>query len=391
MNATFFASVQRALVDAGICQPVLVIDRERLDCNLDLLAATAPTHMGVRIVVKSLPSLELLHYVMGRLGTNRLMTFNLPMLIDLARAMPAADQLLGKPFPVVAAEHFYSQQPVPTDARVQWLIDTNERLEQYDELAQEVGIPLRVSLELDVGLHRGGFTPNRQLRTALKRIADSSYLEFAGYMGYDAHVAKIPAGRLRTAAFNKAVGLYATAVEMAEHQLGDDVCADAIWNSAGSLTYPMHKGNATVNEMSIGSALLKGTDFDTDLLGSYQPAVFIATPVLKVLPATQIPGLEFVGKIAGKLGRPSNRAIFIHGGHWLAKPAYPAGLSNNYLYGRSSNQEMLNTAGDAEIAPDDFVFLRPMQTEATLLQFGDLVVHDGGTIIDRWPVFPASA
>jgi D-serine deaminase-like pyridoxal phosphate-dependent protein len=32
------------------------------------------------------------------------------------------------------------------------------------------------------------------------------------------------------------------------------------------------------------------------------------------------------------------------------------------------------------------VFLRPMQSEAVLLQFGNLLVLRGETLVDRWPV-----
>jgi hypothetical protein len=35
---------------------------------------------------------------------------------------------------------------------------------------------------------------------------------------------------------------------------------------------------------------------------------------------------------------------------------------------------------------DDFVFLRPTQSEAVLLQFGDLAVVRGERVVERWPV-----
>jgi D-serine deaminase-like pyridoxal phosphate-dependent protein len=37
------------------------------------------------------------------------------------------------------------------------------------------------------------------------------------------------------------------------------------------------------------------------------------------------------------------------------------------------------------------VFLRPNQSEALFLQFGDLLVYEDGKIVDRWPTFPVSA
>jgi D-serine deaminase-like pyridoxal phosphate-dependent protein len=69
----------------------------------------------------------------------------------------------------------------------------------------------------------------------------------------------------------------------------------------------------------------------------------------------------------------------------------PPGLQYNAIFGRSSNQEMLNGGAQLKIAPDDFVFLRPHQSEALFMQFGDIAVYEDGAIIDRWPVFPASA
>jgi D-serine deaminase-like pyridoxal phosphate-dependent protein len=36
---------------------------------------------------------------------------------------------------------------------------------------------------------------------------------------------------------------------------------------------------------------------------------------------------------------------------------------------------------------DDFVFLRPPQSEAVMLQFGDILVLRKGRVVDRWPVF----
>ena len=389
-NTTYFARIQRALADAGYCQPVLLIDRNRLDKNLDVLAATVPPHMDVRIVAKSLPSLDLLTYVMERLGSNRLMTFNLAMLTDLAREVPGCDQLLGKPLPVAAAARFYEE----TDARsakVRWLIDSTERLDQYESLGAKLAMPLDVSLEIDVGLHRGGFAPDWRLRLALRQMADSEFLNFAGFMGYEAHLAKVPsAGGLRAKAFDQAMDLYARAVALAEETLGPGACEAAVLNTAGSLTYQLHRHGSLANEMSIGTALLKGTDFDIDLLTAFRPAVFIATPVLKKLASTRLPGLDFLDRLPKRRGK-SDMALFIHGGHWLADPFHPAGMKQNTIYGRSSNQEMLNVPAGTEVEPDDFVFLRPTQTEAVLMQFGALAVYDGEVLADTWAPMPPSA
>jgi D-serine deaminase-like pyridoxal phosphate-dependent protein len=85
------------------------------------------------------------------------------------------------------------------------------------------------------------------------------------------------------------------------------------------------------------------------------------------------------------------RAVFIHGGHWLAQPESPPGLQYSALFGRSSNQELLTAPAHIGLAPDDYVFFRPTQSEAVFLQFGDIAVFDGGKIAAMWPTFPVSA
>jgi D-serine deaminase-like pyridoxal phosphate-dependent protein len=57
------------------------------------------------------------------------------------------------------------------------------------------------------------------------------------------------------------------------------------------------------------------------------------------------------------------------------------------VYGRSSNQEMVNGSNAVGLVVEDQVFLRPTQTEAVLLQFGDLLAVRGGKIVEVWPVY----
>jgi len=46
-------------------------------------------------------------------------------------------------------------------------------------------------------------------------------------------------------------------------------------------------------------------------------------------------------------------------------------------------------SGAQQLQADDFIFLRPRQSEAVLQQFGDIVVVENGRITERWPVMPA--
>jgi D-serine deaminase-like pyridoxal phosphate-dependent protein len=52
---------------------------------------------------------------------------------------------------------------------------------------------------------------------------------------------------------------------------------------------------------------------------------------------------------------------------------------------------MLEGSAKVELAQDDFVFLRPTESEGVFLQFGDILVYDGQDITTRWPTFPIHA
>jgi D-serine deaminase-like pyridoxal phosphate-dependent protein len=118
--------------------------------------------------------------------------------------------------------------------------------------------------------------------------------------------------------------------------------------------------------------------------------VYIATPVLKRTGALRIPALDEKSRLFAWWDVNQRETFFIYGGNWQADLASPAGLQLSGLYGRSSNQELVNGSPAVSLAVDDQVFLRPTQSEAVLLQFGDLLAVRGGKIVERWPVYQES-
>lgn len=376
----------RALSDAAVqhdrFRPLLIVDQQRLMANLDTLTQRLAGQYQYRIVAKSLPSVELLEAIMARAGTNRLMVFHQPFLNRVAQRLPQADVLLGKPMPVQAARQFYRQLAATGDPQfeparqLQWLIDSPQRLAQYQQLAEDLGQPLRINLEIDIGLHRGGLQDLDMLAQMLRHIEQSPRLTFSGFMGYEPHIAKAPGSAewLR----DQAMARYQAFVDQAEQTLGRSI-RDLTLNTGGSTTYALYRDQhqrITPNELAAGSALVKPTDFDLPTLADHQPAAFIATPVLKVSDRVQIPGAPGLGQLMAWWNPNRARTVFIYGGYWKAVPESPRGLSPNPVYGRSTNQEMLNGSADLTLRPDDWVFLRPTQSEQVFLQFEDLACYD---------------
>lgn len=391
-DSEYFEKLSAALHDDCVHGPVLILDLDRIDKNIDRLMGHLPADMGFRIVTKSLPIPKLIDHIRSKAGTDKLMSFNIPMLSQLSQDMPKATQFLGKPMPVAAFQAFLRTTNQNRLQRIHWLIDTPERLSAYKEIATNAGVNINISLELDVGLHRGGFTPDETLLSALKLLHEDELLTFTGMMGYEPHLTAVPKILgWQARAIEKTRKIYSESLAIADDVFGTAHRENLIRNIAGSPTFRLYKDTSLGNEVSVGSALVKPIDFDTDLLEDYVPACFIATPVLKTVGDTRLPALEFFSAIKRMLSPKTAQSIFIHGGKWLANPVYPSGMTYNKTFGRSSNQEMLNGPSNLKLKSDDFVFLRPQQSEALFLQFGDVIIIRKGKITDKWATLPVSA
>ena len=384
---SYFSKLDKTLKTAGVGHPRLLIDLDRLDANIDQVTGRIRPPKTYRVVVKSLPSMDLLRYAMDRAGTRALMGFHQPFLNQVAETVPDANVLLGKPLPVQSAATFYDNlgdSEFDPATQLQWLIDSPTRLAQYQQLAQSLGTRMRVNLELDVGLHRGGFEDTETLLMAVDRIADDpTHLELAGFMGYEAFISKLPniEGRLRQV-IDHYKGLVAAA-RTAQPALFE---SELTYNIGGSQTYALYQDEPFFNDISAGSGLVMPTDFDMPTLADHQPACFIATPVLKQDDRVRIPGVEFASGLFAAWNPNRQQSFYIYGGNWQADYENPPGLIRNPLWGYSSNQEMVNASDRVNLAVGDFVFLRPRQSEALFLQFGDLLGIRNGAISERWSV-----
>ncbi|HAS40061.1 MAG TPA: alanine racemase [Microscillaceae bacterium] len=394
MNHPYFQQLNRTLQSYKRAVPSLLIDLDRLDQNLDTFQKSIRPEIDFRIVVKSLPSIPLLDYVMEKTSTNRLMVFHQPFLSTLAHHYgDKITILLGKPMPVQTTRYFYesldTQSAFQPRQQLQWLIDTETRLRQYLELAQQFQQKLLINLEIDIGLHRGGFGDLKALRTVLQLIAThSEYLTFSGFMGYDPHVAALPkALRSPQKSFRLANHFYKSCIDLVKTDFPELWQDGLTFNGAGSPTLAFHQHDSSIlNEVAAGSALVKPTHFDIPTLAHYVPACFIATPILKKMQGTTLPLLE---KLKGVLNvwKPAfKQSYFIYGGYWKADFCYPPKTSINTIFGPSTNQSMINTAAKVDLNVDDFVFLRPTQSEFVFLQFGDILAIRNGKVVDHWKV-----
>jgi D-serine deaminase-like pyridoxal phosphate-dependent protein len=389
----YFQSLSNALNTAALGRPALVIDKALLLDNIKVLTQHLQNRFDYRIVAKSLPSIPLLKTVMEASGSKKLMVFHQPFLNAIADQLPESDVLMGKPMPVNAAATFYGElkeSEFNPDQQLQWLVDNPKRLQQYADLSRRLNRPMNINIELDVGLHRGGVNRDADLITMLDTIQREPQLVLSGFMGYEPHIGKVPGDPL--AQRDEAMSVYSHYLQLAETHLGQSL-KHLTLNGAGSPTYQYYNDGDVaqwpMNELSAGSCLAKPIDFDLATLQDHVPSAYIATPVIKALDQTQIPGVSALGPIMSAWNPNLQKSFFTYGGYWKAQPESPKGLTLNPVYGRSSNQEMLNGSSNVVLQQDDFVFLRPTQSESVFLQFGDIWVYENGAITERWPIISA--
>lgn len=392
-HSVYFEHLSKALDQKNFARPTLVVDKKILIENIHRLTAHIYPHYQYRIVAKSLPSIPLLKLVSDISESQRFMLFNERFLIQVSNEIPNADILMGKPMPVEAARYFYQhkgQSNFSPENQLQWLIDSPRRLVQYQKLAQQTGLSMRINIELDVGLHRGGVAHDHELIDMLKIIEGEPLLTLSGLMGYEPHVVKLPGSA--EGHLDKALAIYRQKVALVASVLKAPLPDDFCLNSGGSPSYQLHTKqpyitNSPCNELSAGSCLVKPMDFDIASLADHEAASFVAAPVLKHLKTTAIPGVDGLGDLMAWWNPNLKQSFFTYGGYWKANPVSPPGLRINPVYGRSSNQEMLNGSSSVPLKMDDWVFLRPTQSEFVFLQFGNIAVYDNGNIIEEWPVF----
>lgn len=395
----YFSQIAGDLDAMGIGTPRLFIDLDRLDTN----AAELVSKVGVdryRIVEKSLTSLDLLAYVQQKTGSQKFMVLHLPFLPPILDAFPNADVLVGKAQPIAAVETFFNAIPgadrPDVTSRVHFIADGRARLDELVALARQMGRKLKVTVEIDVGLRRSGVPEPGQLPSVLAGFVSSpDAVQFTGFLGYDGHVAHAPAIGVSPLeavidAWEKAMALFRSFVDILHGQFPELVRDDLVFNSGGSASYPMYQ-SGPVNDVAVGGGAVRPAAYPDVFCGALLPAIFIATPVLVHYPVGRLP---FLPPELGAWVLRHKQAVTIYGGGWAANFVSPAGLESAPLVSDPENQNLVPNQSlvtapkDVPIRPGDWVFLHPKQSDA-LFQFEEILLVRGGRVQEeRWGAFP---
>lgn len=383
-----------------------VLDLDALDHNVAQVRSRLGDGVALRLVTKSLPSVELVRYLMDAAQTERLMVFSEGFIGELLEELERpADLLLGRPLPAAAAERLLVAYP---DAQgVQWLVDTPQRLDEYRSLAHRLGTRLRINVEIDVGLRRGGSMSSEQLLEMLAILAGHpESLAFTGFMGYDGHVPFAPSflGSKEAAVEKEFAAVqrrYLRFVEAGREAYPELFAGPLTFNSGGSRTYFRYSGEALettpVNDIAMGSGFLGPATFG-ELLGmGHRPALYLASPVLKKEDPAQLPFLPGLQPWVVRWNPNLEVTFFMIGGGFPGDVASPPGLVPNPLLGGGnevrnlmSNQAQLSGSAKVGLDEGDFIFFHPWEADA-LVWFDSVWLVREGKISGRWKTYRGGA
>ncbi len=393
----YFSKLNTALKEAGLGRPCIVLDLDRVDHNISRVKHWLGKDYTYRVVTKSLPSFKLIQYVLEKSDSNHLMAFHQPYLELFVSKFESSDILLGKPMLIAAVEEFYNNIPQKRHSRVsrqiQWLVDTEVRLNHYLKIAKEKNVRLRINLEIDIGLHRGGVADYPEFDNMLALIAaNGSHLEFTGLMGYEAHVRHAPPVISSVdSAFSNAMLAYKRFYNRVKDKFPELFHENLTFNSGGSTTYQLFNDTPEINDIAAGSCMVKPSSFQ--MLEDHKPALFIAAPVLKKLEGPQVAFLDFASGLLQTWDVNMENALYLYGGGWAAEQVSPPGVKMNPLTAGPLNQNLLpnqslfNCSNSVDLGVGDFVFFHPQQGDAAF-QFEEIRVTRSGRLLETWKPLP---
>ncbi|MBK8259438.1 MAG: alanine racemase [Polyangiaceae bacterium] len=396
-SAETFSNWNQVLRAEAGGRDVTLVNLNTVDQNIAAIKNQLGPQFSFRVVTKSLPSIALLDYVLQKAGTNKVMAFSEGFLRSLlAHFKGGLDILLGRPMPVQGAARVLKEHP-NFGRQVKWLVDTKERLVEYLTLADSIHHPLRIALEIDVGLRRGGARNASELLEMLAIIAQNSgRLRFAGFMGYEGHVPFAPPGFDSDTEFGDVMARYAEFVQVGSQAYPSLFTGELVYNSGGSGTFYRYNQNLTtpINDIALGSAVIMPEHFMSLAPLGLAPAVFMAAPILKRVEPAELPFAYGYLPILAQSDPTLEVAYFQVAGGFPGEIVYPSGLVSNPfipsaqdgVQGLLPNQTLKNGSSDLPLGVGDFVFYHPWEG-TSLGWLSHIEVFRDETIVNRWSTF----
>ncbi len=254
--------------------PALVIDLDAFEHNLDTMAALlAPTGAKLRAHAKThkSPVVAKLQMARGAVG-------------QCVQKVAEAEALAWGGIPdvlvtnqVVAPRKLARLAALSRIAEVGLCADEEAQVAMAEQAAEAAGVRLKMLVEIDVGMARGGIEAGPPAVALAERIAASKHLIFGGLQAYHGTAQHIREPERRAAAIAEAVARTRRTVEQLK-QRGLDC---AIVGGAGTGTFRHEAASGVYTEIQAGSYAFMDVDYArNEEAPPFRHALFVATTVM---------------------------------------------------------------------------------------------------------------
>jgi D-serine deaminase-like pyridoxal phosphate-dependent protein len=254
--------------------PALLLDLDRLDANIDLMARTiAAGGKKWRPHAKAFKTPCIAHRLQkaGAIG------------ITVAKVSEAEVMAAGGIEDILIAHLVVGPARASRLASLQRIADVKATVDHPDQLsalsdaAWKIGVTIGLLVDLDIGLGRTGVPDVDQAAQLAVRVAESRGLRFDGLMGYEGHAITMADQDAKREAVEKSYAKLRDGIEA----VANAGLPCPIVSTGGSGTYPIAATLAGPTELQAGGGIF-GCRYYTDLcnLEGIKPALQVLTTVV---------------------------------------------------------------------------------------------------------------
>jgi D-serine deaminase-like pyridoxal phosphate-dependent protein len=340
--------------------PALLLDLDRVERNLDLMAALiaatpvklrphAKTHKTARIARMQLER--------GAIGI---------CCAKLGEAEVLADGGIGDILittEIVGAQKIRRLMALAARTNVTIVVDDPQAAAALSDGARTAGLRIDTLVDIDVGQHRTGTAPGAPA-VALGKVVDGlPGLRLRGLQGYEGHVQHIPGVAERTAANADAMSLLCpTAAAFTESGLATDIVT-----TGGTGTALFSAAFDAITDVQPGSYVVMDAQYgDVDGV-TFESALTLLTTVLSVRDGWAV--------------LDAGRKSLSHD----AGPPRIIGLDAAFEFGGDEHGK-LRFDSQPTVALGQTLQILPSHCDTTINLHDEYVVHRSGTVVDRWPI-----
>ncbi len=351
--------------------PVLVIELDALERNIEKMAAFAKQHgLVLRPHAKTHKSADIAkkQIAAGAVGV---------CCAKLGEAEALADQGVDSILitsPVVSAPamaRLVKLNERISDLRV--VVDNPDNVRALDLAASQTGGTLAVLIDIDPGIHRTG-VPSAEAAVELGRaIASASALRYLGVQFYCGREQHIESYDERRAAVVDRTEFLRSVIEA----LSGSGLAPQVVTGGGTGTHKIDAELGVLNELQVGSYVFMDRQYnDCDLVGegTDQPPYETALRIDARVVSTNTQGVATVDS--------GFKAMATDGGPPVVLDGAPAGTPFHFM----GDEHGLIVVGDAKLAIGDIITLGVPHCDPTVNLYDHFHIVRGETLVDIWPV-----